>query len=110
MREFAGWTDRPPTIIDHAEPLDIDIYARPEYYFGYHNPKFDGLVAEAERTVDPGQRGKLYGDAERIIADDVPALYLFDLPRLNVWNAKLHGLWADEPIPQLIVRDASWEP
>lgn len=96
------------SIIDHAEPMDIDVYARPTYYFNYHNPKFDALVATAEETVDQAVRDKAYGDAQRLLAQDVPALYLFDVPRLNVWDAKLRGLWANEPLPQVLVRNASW--
>ncbi|MEQ1428587.1 hypothetical protein, partial [Salmonella enterica] len=26
------------TVISHAEPFDYDIYAKPEYYFGYDSP------------------------------------------------------------------------
>ncbi len=31
-----------------------------------------------------------------------------DLPRLNIWDAKLQGLWPNELISQMYVRDASW--
>lgn len=96
------------SIIDHAEPMDIDIYSRPGYYFNYKNPKFNDIVAAAEKSSDDNERDKLYGEAEKILAEDVPALYLFDLPRLNIWNAKLEGLWENEPISQLYVRDAYW--
>ena len=96
------------SVIDHAEPMDIDVYARPAYYFNYHNPAFDALVATAEETADQAVRDKAYGDAQRLLAEDVPALYLFDVPRLNVWDAKLRGLWANEPLPQVLVRNASW--
>jgi peptide/nickel transport system substrate-binding protein len=96
------------SIIDHAEPMDIDIYSRPGYYFNYKNPKFDGLIAAADKTADDGERDKFYGEAQKILADEVPALYLFDLPRLNVWSARLEGLWENEPISQVYVRDAYW--
>jgi peptide/nickel transport system substrate-binding protein len=96
------------SIIDHAEPMDIDIYSRPGYYFNYKNPKFNDLIAAAEKSPDDSERDKLYGEAQNILADDVPALYLFDLPRLNIWTAKLEGLWENEPISQLYVRDAYW--
>lgn len=96
------------SIIDHAEPMDIDIYSRPNYYFNYHNSKFDGLIAQADKTSDDKVRDRLYAQAQKILADDVPALYLFDLPRLNVWNAKIRGLWENEPISQVYVRDAYW--
>ena len=96
------------SIIDHAEPMDIDIYSRPGYYFNYNNPKFNGLMAAADKTSDDGERDKLYAEAQTILAEEVPALYLYDLPRLNIWNARLEGLWENEPISQLYVRDAYW--
>jgi peptide/nickel transport system substrate-binding protein len=97
------------SIIDHAEPMDIDIYSRPTYYFGYHNPKFDALIAQAESTPDDAARAKIYGEAEKILAVDVPALYLFDLPRLGIWSTKLEGLWPNEPISEVMVRDVHWD-
>jgi peptide/nickel transport system substrate-binding protein len=96
------------SIVDHAEPLDIDIYSRPGYYFGYKNPKFNDIVAAAEKTSDDNERDKLYGEAEKILAQDVPALYLFDLPHLNILSAKLEGIWDNEPISENYVRDAYW--
>jgi peptide/nickel transport system substrate-binding protein len=96
------------TIIDHAEPMDIDIYSRPTYYFLYKNAAFNGLIEKAAITADEAERSKLYGEAQKILAEEVPALYLFDLPRLNIWDAKLQGLWENEPISQVYVRDAFW--
>lgn len=96
------------TAIDHAEPMDIAIYARPDYYFDYHNPAFDRIIGDAERTADSADRDRLYGEAQKILASDVPALYLFDLPRLGVWRKTLEGLWPNEPLPQLVVTEAHW--
>jgi peptide/nickel transport system substrate-binding protein len=96
------------TIVAHAEPLDIGIYARPDYYFGYRNPAFDATITAAERAADPAERGAAYGQAQRILAEDVPALYLYDIPKLGVWNAKLQGLWADEPIPSNDLTELHW--
>jgi peptide/nickel transport system substrate-binding protein len=96
------------SIVDHAEPLDIDIYSRPNYYFNYKNPKFNEIVAAAEKTSNDAERDKLYGDAQKILARDVPALYLFDLPHLNILSAKLEGIWDNEPISENYVRDAYW--
>jgi peptide/nickel transport system substrate-binding protein len=96
------------TIIAHAEPMDIDIYAREKYYFNYKNPAFAKVNADAERTTDDAARAKLYGEAQKILADDVPALYLFVLPKLGVWNAKLEGLWKNEPIPSNDLTEVRW--
>ena len=32
------------TIISHTEPLDINIYADPNYYFQYGKPEFKSLI------------------------------------------------------------------
>jgi peptide/nickel transport system substrate-binding protein len=96
------------TIVDHAEPMDIDIYSRPTYYFQYNNPAFNELIEKASVNADEAQRNEIYGEAQKILANDVPALYLFDLPRLNIWAKGIEGLWANEPISQAYVRDAYW--
>lgn len=96
------------SIVDHAEPLDIDIYARPDYYFRYQNAAFNELIEKATVNANEDERNQLYGEAQKILADEVPAVYLFDLPRLNIWAKKIEGLWADEPISQVFVRDAYW--
>ena len=96
------------TIVAHAEPLDIAIYARPDYYFGYRNPAFDKAVDDAQRATDPKARDAFYGDAQRLLAQDVPALYLYVIPKLGVWNAKLQGLWTNEPIPANVLAEGKW--
>ena len=96
------------TIIDHAEPMDIDIYSRPGYYFNYHNEKFNAVVEQAFATADEAKRDDLLGQAQRILAEQVPALYLFDLPFLNVEAAKLRGMWKNQPIPECDVTEAYW--
>ncbi len=96
------------TIVAHAEPLDIAIYARPDYYFGYRNPAFDKAVSGAERATDAASRDVLYGEAQRILAQDVPALFLYVIPKLGVWNAKLQGLWINEPIPANDLTEVRW--
>lgn len=97
------------TIISHVEPLDIDIYARDDYYFGYANPAFKALITELSATTDPGKRLDLYGQAQRILADDAVNVFLYLLPKTGVWNAKLTGLWENAPIPVNDLTDVGWE-
>jgi peptide/nickel transport system substrate-binding protein len=108
IEEVFTHTDYDMTIIDHAEPMDIDIYTRDKYYFNYHNDALNKVVAEATVTADEAKRNALYGEAQKILASDVPALFLFDLPILNIWNAKLKGLWTSQPIPECDVTEAYW--
>ncbi|ARO28244.1 peptide ABC transporter substrate-binding protein [Rhizobium sp. NXC14] len=97
------------TIVAHAEPLDIDIYARDPYYFNYRNPAFDALMKKVQETADPAAQNAIYGEAQKILAEDVPALYLFVMPKLGVWDRKLKGLWENEPIPSNVLSGVSWD-
>jgi peptide/nickel transport system substrate-binding protein len=96
------------TIVAHAEPMDIDIYSRDPYYFNYKNPAFNDLMKKVQETSDPAAQAKIYGKAQTILAEDVPALYLFVMPKLGVWDRKLKGLWENEPIPSNVLTNAFW--
>ena len=97
------------TIVAHTEPLDINIYTRDDYYFGYSKPAFKELMTKIDRTLDEGERNKLYGDAQRMIAEDCVNVFLFQLPKLGVWNADLDGLWENSPIQANDVTRAVWK-
>lgn len=97
------------TIVAHAEPMDIDIYSRDPYYFNYKNPAFNDLMKKVQETADPAEQAKIYAEAQTILAEDVPALYLFVMPKLGVWDKKLKGLWQNEPIPSNVLSNVSWE-
>ncbi len=43
------------TVISHVEPLDLDIYARDDYYFDYKNPAYKALIAELVHDLRPGE-------------------------------------------------------
>jgi peptide/nickel transport system substrate-binding protein len=96
------------TVISHVEPLDIDIYARDDYYFDYKNPAFKALIAELAGTTDQAKRLELYGKAQQMLADDAVNVFLFLLPKTGVWNAKLKGLWENAPIPANDLTEVSW--
>ena len=78
--------------------MDIGIYARDDYYFNYRNDAFTALMDELAATTDEAARNALLGRAQRILAEDAVNVFLFQLPKYGVWNAKLEGLWHDSPI------------
>jgi ABC-type dipeptide/oligopeptide/nickel transport system permease component/ABC-type transport system substrate-binding protein len=100
--EWAQWLDQVFTrhdfdmsIVGHAEPMDYDIYARDDYYFGYSNPEFKALIAALDDTNDAARRRDLLQQIQRKLADDAVNGFLFQYPRLDIWNANLHGLEFD---------------
>lgn len=97
--EWAQWLDQVYTrhdfdmsIVGHAEPLDYDIYARDDYYFGYSDPDFNALIAALDDTVEPNKRTELLQQIQRKLATDAVNGFLFQYPRLDIWNAHLHGI------------------
>ncbi|SFD06610.1 ABC transporter substrate-binding protein [Tropicimonas isoalkanivorans] len=85
------------TIVSHTEPADINIYARPDYYFQYDNPDFQALMEELNTTTDEAKRSELLKSAQQMIADDYVNAFLFQLPKTGVANAKIEGLWENAP-------------
>ena len=43
----------------------------------YNNPAYDEVVDKAKATLDSNQRMKLYQEAERILAKDFPAIFVY---------------------------------
>lgn len=97
LEQVFGGKDFDLTIVSHTEPADINIYARPDYYFQYDNPDFQALIAELAITSDPAKRSALNKQAETIIAEDYVNGYLFQLAKVGVVNAKIEGMWENAP-------------
>ena len=97
------------TIVSHTEPMDIGIYARPEYYFQYDNPKFQDLMKTLNSTTDPAKRTELLQQAQRIIAVDNVNGYLFQLASLSVAKKGIVGLWANSPTQAVDLTAVYWE-
>lgn len=113
--EWAQWLDEvyskknfDLTIVSHVEPFDIGNYANPDYYFGYDNPKFQSVIETLNATTDDAKRKELAIEAQTILADDAVNGYLFELPQVGVWNAKLTGMWRNAPIEGVVLRDVRW--
>ena len=85
------------TIVSHTEPMDIGIYANPDYYMQYDNKVFQDLIAELQGTTDPDARTELLQKAQTIISEDYVNGYLFQLPRLSVAKTAVEGLWSNAP-------------
>jgi peptide/nickel transport system substrate-binding protein len=96
------------TIVSHTEPMDIGIYANPEYYFQYDNADFQAVMAELNRTTDPEKRKALMQDAQRKIATDCVNGYLFQLAQLTVAKAGVQGLWANAPTQATDLTAVGW--
>jgi peptide/nickel transport system substrate-binding protein len=96
------------TIVSHTEPMDIGIYANPDYYFQYDNPAFQELMKTLEATTDPAKRSELLKQAQQIIAEDYVNAYLFELAVPTVARAGITGLWLNQPTAAIDLTGVTW--
>jgi peptide/nickel transport system substrate-binding protein len=113
--EWAQWLDQvfmrsdfDATIISHTEARDLDIYARDKYYFNYHSPEYKALYQKFVEAIDPKVQLDLVGQLQKKLAEDEPNVFLFALAKVGVANAKVRGLWENDPIPANDVTGVSW--
>lgn len=114
--EWAQWLDQvfkrhafDLTIVEHVEPMDFDIYARKDYYFGYADAGFDALLAQLNAAPDDRTRLVLLGAVQRRIATDSVNGFLLQSARIGIWKADLEGLWVNAPIAANVVAGAGFE-
>ena len=58
---------------------------------GYANPAVDKLLDQQRQTIDQAERGRLCIEAERLLAEDVPALFTMNANVHQVYTKAVHG-------------------
>jgi peptide/nickel transport system substrate-binding protein len=97
------------TIVSHVEPFDLVKWTEPDYYFGYHSEAFNALYKQIVTTSDEAGRAKLLGDAQRMLATDAAAGFLFQPQWPTVASKKLKGVWKEVPQFENDFSGWSWE-
>ena len=113
--EWADWLqnvftdkDYDLSIVVHVEPNDFGVFARDNYYFNYHSDAYKKIIADLNTTIDPEQRKTLKEDAQKLLANDYAAGFLFAYPNLVVANKNVTGLWENAPIPAVDLSAVAW--
>jgi peptide/nickel transport system substrate-binding protein len=75
---------------------------------GYSNPVIDDVFARAPLQTSEAESQKLYSEAQRIISDDVPVLYLTELQFPTFITRNFHDLVIDASGP-LAEFDEAWK-
>jgi peptide/nickel transport system substrate-binding protein len=97
------------TIISHVEPLDIAIYANPNYYYGYDNKDFQAIIARWNSASDLAAYKQALVEAQHKLADDSVNGFIYQLPNPVVVDAKLQGVWKNAPIFANDLGAMSWK-
>ncbi len=81
-----------------ADSLDAGCILKPlfgskaENFFHYKNPEVDRLLDKAQSVAEQGERIKLYRQAEQIIVDEAPAIWLFHPVNLYLKAGNIQGV------------------
>jgi peptide/nickel transport system substrate-binding protein len=113
--EWGQWLDRiyknadyDMTIIGHAEAWDAGNYANPKYYFRYDSARFQEVYQQAETALDDRKRRELYGQLQKLMADEAPVVWLYVYPRLVAAKKGVQGIWKDLPTPSMDLSEVAW--
>ncbi len=96
------------TIVAHTESFDIDIYARPDYYFQYNDPEVQQTIKDLRYTLDEKVRHDLLRSVQKKIAQDYVNGYLFQMVNSGVADVNLRGFWKNAPIQAFDVTKMRW--
>ncbi|WP_237068332.1 peptide ABC transporter substrate-binding protein [Microbulbifer guangxiensis] len=73
---------------------------------GFANARFDALVAEGNRTLDSERRSTLYNRAERILAEEMPVVPLYQTASARLVKPRVSGYW-QSPFDTIPSKDIS---
>jgi peptide/nickel transport system substrate-binding protein len=96
------------TIVSHTEPMDIGIYARPDYYFGAPDPVVAALMTGLAGMTDATERAEVLRAAQRRVAERATNVFLLQLPKTGVADARIRGLWENAPTQANDMTTVSW--
>lgn len=58
----------------------------------YSNAEMDELLDAGVKTTDPDERREIYSQVQKIVAEDVPFLYIMFWEWIEIWNKRVKGL------------------
>lgn len=84
-----------------SDPDDSSVLAcnAPSNYMRYCNPRVDALEKTALHSTSMRERKAIYARIQRIVASDIPILYLFDADYIYAYRKQLRGFSPNAFLP-----------
>ncbi|MBI4255479.1 MAG: ABC transporter substrate-binding protein [Candidatus Rokubacteria bacterium] len=73
----------------------------------YVNPEVDALFAQAGREMNPAARAQLYRRVQELLVNDLPVIWLMEMPTVSVVNRRVQDLFVG-PISMYSSFDQVW--
>ena len=71
----------------------------------YKNPEVDRLLARGRSAFEPAERLAAYRDAQRLVMEDAPAIFLVAYQYIGAIQKRVKGAWV-MPIGAVMAKDA----
>lgn len=71
----------------------------------YANPRVDALLEEGRRTADRAERQRIYSDAQRIVADEAPMVFLYVNDQSSAFRDDVAGFVVHPTATSLFLRE-----
>jgi peptide/nickel transport system substrate-binding protein len=106
---FTGPHNYDLTIVSHVEPFDLVKLTESDYYLGYNSEPFNQLYRSIMATPAEADRAKLLAQAQRMLATDAVAGFLYQPQWITIANKRLKGVWREVPQFENDFSGWSWE-
>ena len=98
------------TIVSHVEPFDLVKLTGARLLHGLQvDALTTKLYQKIVQTPDEADRAKLLGDAQRMLATDAVAGFLYQPQLISISSKKLKGMWKEVPQYANDFSGWSWE-
>ena len=97
-RKLQYWVDRAGWVGDYIDPntfLDMFVTGGGNNRTGWGNPRYDQLIADAAREIDPKRRVRILHNAEAILMDELPIIPLYYFVATNMVRPYVHGFYGN---------------
>jgi peptide/nickel transport system substrate-binding protein len=98
------------TVISHVEPLDLDRYENPNYYWQYDSAEFRTIMENFRQATTVAEQTEYLQQAQRKLTEDAVNGFIFEGPKLGVARKGLNGMWASWPDFINEIAAMSWAP
>jgi oligopeptide transport system substrate-binding protein len=97
-RKLQYWVDRAAWVGDYIDPntfLDMFVTGGGNNRTGWGNARYDELIRDAERELDPKKRLRYLHDAEAILMDELPIIPIYFVLSKNMVRPYVHGFYGN---------------
>ena len=77
---------------DYSDPTDFMDWWTNQSRSTWNNDQFNQLITQARSELDPAKRKTLYNQAEKILIEDVPAVFIGNPVQGQLWRPTIAGL------------------